>query len=78
MLSVVWFPMLLDKPADVGAVIAASTRAVAKNPVTMAVGGLIIALASGPGAPTVFVELVAFIKVLARAGWPLFRRETRA
>jgi uncharacterized membrane protein len=76
MLSAVSFPLLLDKHTDVGVAIATSTRAVLKNPVTMAVWGGIIALALGVGAATAFVGLAVFIPVLAHASWHLYRRVT--
>ena len=76
MLSAVSFPLLLDKHTDVGTAVATSTRAVLKNPVTMAIWGLIIALALGIGALTAFVGLAIFIPVLAHASWHLYRRVT--
>jgi uncharacterized membrane protein len=76
MLSAVSFPLLLDKHTDLGVAIATSTRAVLKNPVTMAIWGGIIALALGIGAATAFVGLAVFIPVLAHASWHLYRRVT--
>ncbi|MCX7326398.1 MAG: DUF2189 domain-containing protein [Hyphomicrobiales bacterium] len=78
MLSAVSFPLLLDKHADVGTAVAISTRAVLKNPVTMAVWGLIIALALGIGALTAIVGLAVFIPVVAHASGHLYRRVMRA
>ena len=78
MLSAVSFPLLLDKHADVGTAVATSTRAALKKPVTMALWGLIIALALGIGALTAIVGLAVFIPGLAHASWHLFRRVTRA
>jgi uncharacterized membrane protein len=76
MLSVVSFPLLLDKHTDVGVAVATSVRAVRKNPVTMSVWGAIIALALGIGAATAMVGLAIFIPVLAHASWHLYRRVT--
>ncbi len=77
MLSAVSFPLLVDKHADVGVAIGTSVRAVRKNPVTMAIWGVIIALALGIGALTAFVGLAVFIPVLAHASWHLYRRVTQ-
>ncbi len=76
MLSAVSFPLLLDRHTDVGVAIATSSRAVLKNPVTMAIWGAIITLALGIGAATAFVGLAIFVPVLAHASWHLYRRVT--
>jgi uncharacterized membrane protein len=72
--SVVSFPLLLDRPVGVGVAISTSLRAVAANPVTMAVWGLIVAggllLGSIPG----FLGLIIVLPILGHATWHLYRK----
>jgi uncharacterized membrane protein len=73
-LSVVSFPLLLDR--DVGAVVAIETsvRAVAANPVVLATWGLIVALGLAIGFATLFVGLAVIVPILGHATWHLYRR----
>ena len=73
-LSVVSFPLLLDR--DVGAVAAIETslRAVAANPFVLAVWGLIVAVGLAVGFATLFVGLAVIVPVLGHATWHLYRR----
>ncbi|MDC7789732.1 DUF2189 domain-containing protein [Rhodoplanes sp. TEM] len=73
-ISVVSFPMLLDR--DIGAVTAMQTsvRAVARNPVAMAAWGLIVAAALALGSLPFFIGLAVVLPVLAHATWHLYRR----
>ena len=73
-ISVISFPLLLDR--DVGAAVAIQTsvRAVATNPVTMAVWGLIVALLLAVGSIPLFVGLAVVVPVLGHATWHLYRR----
>ncbi len=73
-ISVVSFPLLLDR--DVGAVEAAltSVRAVAANPVTMAIWGLIVAAALVIGSLPLFFGLAVVMPVLGHATWHLYRK----
>jgi len=73
-LSVVSFPLLLDR--DVGAVAAIETslRAVAANPFVLAVWGLIVAVGLGVGFATLFVGLAVIVPVLGHSTWHLYRR----
>lgn len=73
-ISVVSFPMLLDR--DVGAVCAMQTsvRAVAANPIAMAVWGLIVVLALVLGSLPFFIGLAVVLPVLAHATWHLYRK----
>src|SRR5689334_6218540 len=74
MLSVVSFPMLLDR--DVGAATALSTsvRLVGENPVTMALWGLIVAALLLIGSLPFFIGLAVVIPVLGHATWHLYRK----
>lgn len=73
-ISVVSFPLLLDR--DVGAAVAllASIRAVIRNPVTMAVWGLIVAALLIIGSIPFFFGLTVVMPVLGHATWHLYRK----
>lgn len=74
-LSAVSFPLLLDRD-DVGLDVAIGTsiRAIAANPGTMAVWGLIIAGAMVLGSIPALIGLVVVIPVLGHATWHIYRR----
>jgi uncharacterized membrane protein len=73
-ISVVSFPLLLDR--DVGAAVAllTSIRAVAHNPLTMMVWGLIIATLLVVGSLPLFFGLTVVMPLLGHATWHLYRK----
>jgi uncharacterized membrane protein len=73
-IGVVSFPLLLDR--DVGAAVAITTsvKAVLKNPLTMAVWGLIVATLLLLGSLPFFFGLAVVMPVLGHATWHLYRR----
>jgi uncharacterized membrane protein len=73
-ISVVSFPLLLDR--DVGAAVAVltSVRAVAHNPVTMMVWGLIVAALLVVGSLPLFFGLTVVMPLLGHATWHLYRK----
>ena len=73
-ISAISFPLLLDR--DVGAITAVltSVRAVSRNPVPMAVWGLIVAVSLAIGAIPFFLGLAVVVPVLGHATWHLYRR----
>ncbi len=73
-ISVVSFPLLLDR--DVGAAVAIMTslRAVAANPLPMALWGLIVAALLAIGSLPFFVGLAVVMPVLGHATWHLYRK----
>jgi uncharacterized membrane protein len=73
-ISVVSFPLALDRP--VTAVTAASTsiRAVAANPLVMAVWGLIVVVLLAVGAILLLMGLAVALPTLGHATWHLYRR----
>jgi uncharacterized membrane protein len=73
-LSVVTFPLLLDRDIGAAEAVMTSVRAVAANPVTMAVWGVIVAALLGVGFLTLFVGLAVVIPILGHATWHLYRR----
>ena len=72
--SAISFPLVLDR--DVGAVSAAFTsiRVSLANPITMAIWGLIVAVALGIGAMPLFFGLAVVMPVLGHATWHLYRK----
>ena len=73
-LTVVSFPLLLDRDVGAAAAIETSLRAVAANPFVLAVWGLIVALGLAIGFATLFVGLAVIVPVLGHATWHLYRR----
>jgi uncharacterized membrane protein len=72
-ISVVSFPVLLDRNVGVGTAIRTSVRAVAANPGPMALWGLIVAIALVLGTIPVFLGLIVVLPVLGHATWHLYR-----
>lgn len=73
-ISVVSFPLILDRGASVAEAVATSMRAVVKNPVPMAAWGLIVALGLIAGFLLLFAGLAIVVPVLGHATWALYRR----
>ncbi len=73
-LSVVSFPLLLDRDVGVMTAMQTSVRAVLANPMTMAIWGLIVACALLIGAVPLFVGLAVVLPVLGHATWHLYRK----
>ncbi len=73
-ISVVSFPMLLDRNVGIGTAVSTSMRAVAANPGTMALWGLIVAGGLVLGSLPLFVGLVVILPVLGHATWHLYRK----
>ena len=73
-ISVVSFPLLLDRNVGALEAVLTSVRSVLANPFTMAVWGLIIAAALTAGFLLLFVGLAVAVPILAHASWHLYRR----
>ncbi len=73
-ISVVSFPLLLDRDANVADAVLTSVRAVAENPVTMAAWGLIVTALLIIGTLPFFLGLTVVIPVLGHATWHLYRK----
>jgi len=73
-ISVVSFPLLLDRDVDVPVAIETSVKSVLVNPFTMALWGLIIATSLAVGFLLVFAGLAVVVPILAHASWHLYRR----
>ena len=72
--SVVSFPLMLDRHASAIDAIRTSLRAVMKNPVAMAAWGLIVAALLVIGSLPFFVGLAVVLPVLGHATWYLYRK----
>lgn len=73
-ISVVSFPLLLDRHASAPVAVFTSVRAVLKNPLTMALWGLIVAAALLIGSLPLFVGLAVVMPILGHSTWHLYRR----
>lgn len=74
MISVVSFPMLVDRDVGLDTAIRTSFRAVIANPGPMALWGLIVAGGLLAGTALVFVGLMVVVPVLGHATWHLYRK----
>jgi uncharacterized membrane protein len=72
--SVVSFPLMLDRHASAIDAIRTSLRAVMKNPFAMAAWGLIVAVLLVIGSLPLFVGLAVVLPVLGHATWHLYRK----
>jgi uncharacterized membrane protein len=73
-ISVVSFPLMLDRHATAIDAVRTSLRAVRLNPVPMAAWGLIVAGLLAIGSLPAFVGLCVVLPVLGHASWHLYRR----
>jgi uncharacterized membrane protein len=73
-ISVVSFPLLLDRPVSAATALRTSLAAVAANPGTIAVWGIIIAVSLVIGSLPFFLGLTIVLPVLGHATWHLYRR----
>ena len=73
-ISVISFPMLLDRDVSLITAVATSIRAVAANPVTMAAWGLIVAYIMLIAALPFFLGLAIALPVLGHSTWHLYRK----
>jgi uncharacterized membrane protein len=73
-LSVVSFPLLLDRDLGVMTAVTTSIRAVVANPITMAMWGFIVAGTLAIGSLPFFVGLAVVLPVLGHSTWHLYRR----
>lgn len=73
-ISVVSFPLLLDRDVGVGVAVWTSLRAIIANPVTMAVWGLIITAGLIIGSIPLLLGLMIVLPILGHATWHLYRK----
>jgi uncharacterized membrane protein len=72
--SVVSFPLLLDRDVGAATAIATSIEAVWENPITMALWGLIVAAALVIGSLPFFIGLAIVMPILGHSTWHLYRK----
>lgn len=77
-LTVVSFPLLLDRNVGLQVAVRTSIRAVLRNPVPMAVWGIIVAVLLALGCLPLFVGLAVVMPILGHATWHLYRRVVQA
>lgn len=73
-ISVVAFPLLLDKQVSVITAVSTSIKAVAFNSSTMAVWGLIVVALLAAGSILLLVGLAVVLPILGHATWHLYRK----
>jgi uncharacterized membrane protein len=73
-ISAVSFPLLLDRDVGAAGALLTSIRVVLKNPVTMAVWGLIVGGLLVIGSVPFFLGLTVVMPVLGHATWHLYRK----
>jgi uncharacterized membrane protein len=73
-ISVVAFPLLLDRDVGVAAAVGASVKTVIANPVTMALWGLTVTALLLIGSLPLFLGLVVVMPVLGHATWHMYRK----
>ncbi|MET3901323.1 putative membrane protein [Devosia sp. UYZn731] len=72
--TVVAFPLMLDRDVGAAAAVETSFRAVIKNPLPMALWGLIVAVGLVLGSIPLFVGLAVVIPIFGHATWHLYRK----
>src|SRR6266481_4119384 len=72
-ISVVSFPLMLDRHASAGEAMVTSLRVAAKNPMTIATWGLIVAALLVAGSLPFFLGLPVVLPLLGHASWHLYR-----
>jgi uncharacterized membrane protein len=73
-ISVVSFPLLLDRKVGLPVAMVTSIRVATSNPGPIAVWGLIVAGSLALGSLPLFLGLVVVLPVLGHATWHLYRR----
>jgi uncharacterized membrane protein len=72
-LSVVSFPLLLDRHVTAAVAIATSIKTMLRNPLTMATWGLFVAGALALGSLPILIGLAVVMPVLGHSTWHLYR-----
>ncbi|MEE8515302.1 MAG: hypothetical protein V3T02_01560, partial [Alphaproteobacteria bacterium] len=73
-ISVVAFPLLLDKQVSALTAVMASVKAVISNSFVMAVWGLIVAVLLAAGSLLFLIGLAVVLPILGHATWHLYRK----
>ena len=73
-ISVVSFPMLVDRDVSAGTAVRTSVRAAIENPIPIALWGLIVAVGLLLGALPFLLGLAIVLPILGHATWHLYRK----
>jgi uncharacterized membrane protein len=73
-ISIVSFPLLLDRDVGLAVAVQTSVRATLENPYALTLWGLIVAALLAIGFALLFVGLAVTVPVLAHSTWHLYRR----
>ncbi|HEX3754334.1 MAG TPA: DUF2189 domain-containing protein, partial [Rhizomicrobium sp.] len=73
-ISVVSFPLLLDRDVGLDTAVKTSVRAAIRNPAAMAMWGAIVAAGLVLGSIPALIGLVVVVPILGHATWHLYRR----
>jgi uncharacterized membrane protein len=73
-ISVVSFPLMLDRDVGLIPALEASVRVARENPLAVALWGLIVAVALALGSLPLFLGLAVVMPVLGHATWRLYRK----
>jgi uncharacterized membrane protein len=73
-ISVVSFPMLVDRDVSIGTAVRTSVRAALDNPLPVALWGLIVAVGLLLGALPFLIGLAIVLPILGHATWHLYRK----
>ena len=76
-ISVVSFPLMLDRPVTLRTAISASLVAVRRNPVQLGGWGLLVGAALFVGALPCFIGLILVLPILGHSTWHLYRKVVR-
>jgi uncharacterized membrane protein len=74
MMTVVSFPLLVDRDVGLGTAVETSIRAVRMNPVPIAAWGLVVAVGLVVAAIPLLIGLAIVMPVLCHASWHLYRK----
>jgi len=77
-ISVVSFPMLIDREVRLATAVRTSVTAVMANPAGMALWGLVVAVGLVLGSLPIFLGLIVVMPVLGHATWHLYRKAVAA
>lgn len=73
-ISVVAFPLLLDKPTTMVTAVSTSIRVVSSNTLVMAIWGVTVVVLLTAGAFVFLIGLAAVLPILGHATWHLYRK----
>ena len=73
-ISLVSFPMLIDRHVGIPKAVVTSVQIARRNPVAVAVWGMIVVALLGVGVLTMFVGMIVVLPVLGHATWHLYRQ----